>query len=42
MKTLSALFLLLAVTVQLTACNTMQGIGKDVQRGGEAIERTAK
>ncbi len=42
MKTLFASFLLLVVTTQLMACNTMQGFGKDVQRGGEAIEKTAK
>lgn len=24
-----------------TACNTMQGIGKDIERGGQAIERAA-
>lgn len=42
MKALFALFLLLVVTTQLIACNTMQGFGKDVQRGGEAIEKTAK
>ncbi|WP_350283011.1 entericidin A/B family lipoprotein [Nitrosomonas sp.] len=42
MKILSALFLLLVITTQVTACNTMQGFGKDVQRGGEAIEKTAK
>lgn len=42
MKTLSALCLLLVITTQLAACNTMQGFGKDVQRGGEAIEKTAK
>ena len=29
-------------TVQLAGCNTLQGFGKDIQRGGEAIERTAK
>ncbi len=42
MKTLATLFLLLVVSAQLAACNTMQGFGKDVQRGGEAIEKTAK
>lgn len=26
----------------LTACNTMQGIGRDVKATGGAIERTAK
>lgn len=24
------------------ACNTVQGVGKDVQRGGEVIERSAE
>ncbi len=42
MKTISALFLLLIITTQLAACNTMQGVGKDIQRGGEALEDTAK
>lgn len=32
------LLLVLAVTV-LTGCNTVRGVGKDVQAGGEAIER---
>jgi predicted small secreted protein len=26
----------------LNACNTMQGMGKDVQRAGSAVERAAK
>ncbi|SES77177.1 entericidin B [Nitrosomonas marina] len=26
----------------LTACNTMAGLGKDIQSGGEALERTAQ
>ncbi len=42
MKKIFASFFLLVVAAQLIACNTMQGFGKDVQRGGEAIERTAK
>lgn len=36
-----ALGTLLAMVV-LTACNTVQGIGKDVAKGGQAIERAAK
>ncbi len=36
------LLMLLALMLLLPACNTMQGFGKDVQRGGEAIEKTAK
>ncbi len=36
--------LLIAAGVLLTlgACNTVEGIGKDVQKGGEAIEKSAK
>lgn len=30
------------MTLYLTGCNTLQGFGKDIQRGGEAIERTAQ
>ncbi len=35
-------FLAVVLTVCLAACNTVQGIGKDVQKGGQAIERVAK
>lgn len=36
------LLLLVLMVLSLSACNTIQGIGKDVQRGGEVIEKTAK
>ncbi len=39
------MFRILVVSVLmlvLSACNTMQGIGKDVKKGGEAIEKAAK
>ena len=26
----------------LSACHTIQGMGKDVQSGGEAVEKSAK
>ena len=26
----------------LSACHTIQGVGKDVQGGGEALEKSAK
>ena len=32
---------ILAAVVMLTACNTLEGIGKDVKKGGEAIEKAA-
>ncbi|MGE5525250.1 MAG: entericidin A/B family lipoprotein [Rhodospirillaceae bacterium] len=35
------LIILLAV-VALSACNTMQGLGKDVEKAGEAIQRSTK
>lgn len=41
MKILSVMILLI-VMFGLTACNTMAGIGKDIQQGGEAIERSAQ
>ncbi|WP_305075465.1 entericidin A/B family lipoprotein [Propionivibrio sp.] len=37
-----AIAALIAVSAFLsTACNTMQGLGKDIERGGQAIERAA-
>ena len=39
LATIGAITLTLAV---LAGCNTLQGIGKDVKQGGEAIERAAK
>ena len=35
-------FFAVVMVVCLAACNTVQGIGKDVQKGGQAIERVAK
>ncbi|WP_295486160.1 entericidin A/B family lipoprotein [Accumulibacter sp.] len=32
---------ILAATA-LAACNTMQGVGKDISKGGQAIEKAAK
>ena len=31
----------LAMTIGFSACNTMQGIGKDIKQGGAAIEKAA-
>lgn len=33
--------LLLATVLSLSACQTMQGLGKDVQTAGEALEEEA-
>jgi entericidin B len=42
MKKLSVSMVVLMVILQLSGCHTFQGIGKDIQRGGEAIERGAQ
>jgi len=33
---------ILAVGFALTGCHTFEGVGKDVQSGGKAIERTSE
>lgn len=40
MRKLIALMMVLAMGV-LAGCNTMEGLGKDVQRGGEKVEGAA-
>ena len=35
-------FLIAAGMVFLTGCNTVQGIGRDIERGGEAIQKATK
>ena len=37
-------FILLAMVaaVSLSACNTIHGVGKDIEKGGQAIEKAAK
>lgn len=32
----------LASTILLTACNTMEGMGEDIQTGGEKLENAAE
>lgn len=41
-KGLAAAVLIAASLPILVACNTMAGVGEDVQRGGAAIERQAE
>ena len=41
MKTFIALLGML-VMVALSGCNTMQGLGKDIERGGEKLQGIAK
>ncbi len=42
MKKLTTIILALALAlVAAVGCNTVKGIGKDIERGGEAIQRSA-
>jgi entericidin B len=36
------IFILSLSMFLLSACNTVQGIGKDIKKGGEAIEKSVK
>jgi len=42
MNKLALIALAIAVAVSLTACNTVQGIGKDIEKGGQAIGKAAR
>ena len=35
-------FLALLMFSALSGCNTMQGLGKDIERGGEKLQNSAK
>lgn len=39
---IATLLCVAALGYSLTACNTIKGMGKDIQRGGQAIEDAAK
>ena len=41
MKRLAFLLVTLGCAFVLGGCNTMEGIGKDIKKSGEAIEKTA-
>jgi entericidin B len=41
MKKIISILSILAFSVGLTACNTMKGFGKDVERGGEKVQGAA-
>ena len=36
------LFSLLVLVALLAACNTIEGVGKDIKKGGEVIEKAAE
>ncbi|WP_081412809.1 entericidin A/B family lipoprotein [Chitinilyticum aquatile] len=37
-----AMLILGSLLLMLTACNTIEGVGKDIKKGGQAIEKAAK
>ncbi len=41
MKKLMIVLSTLMFTVSLSACNTVKGFGKDVERGGEKVQETS-
>lgn len=40
-KLLSCLCLLGLISVLLSGCNTIEGMGKDIERGGQEIQEAA-
>lgn len=42
MKTLFALLIAGLSTLSLAACNTLQGVGQDLQRAGQALEEASE
>ena len=41
-KSMFRVLVVFVLSLSLSACNTVQGIGKDVKKGGEAIEKSAR
>jgi entericidin B len=41
MKKLIGIIVLITM-IALTGCNTMHGVGEDVEQGGEAIQKSTK
>jgi len=41
-KVLLSLMVTLVALLSLSACNTIEGIGKDISKAGDKIEETAK
>jgi entericidin B len=42
MNRLALIVIAIAMVASLTACNTVQGIGKDIEKGGQAIGKAAR
>ena len=37
---MKTLFTIVVLAFTLTACNTIKGVGKDIEKGGEAIQKS--
>lgn len=42
MKVIAFVFVAIVSAMSVSACNTVQGVGKDIEKGGQAIEKAAK
>lgn len=42
MKRIAMMLLLALGSLSLTACNTINGVGKDIEQAGEAIQKSTK
>ena len=42
MRNIPIIMLALLAALALSACNTVRGIGQDIERGGEAIQKAVK
>lgn len=40
-RTLATSLLMLVTLLLISGCNTIQGAGKDIEQGGEAVQRSA-
>ena len=39
---MTRILIAIALALVLAGCNTVEGVGKDIKKGGEAIEKAAK
>jgi entericidin B len=35
-------FVLIALAIAIAGCNTIHGVGKDIEKAGEAVQNTSK
>ena len=42
MKKLLAILTLMFTAVVISGCNTVEGMGKDIERGGEKLQQNAR